>query len=119
MSRRDEKRQAYSNMLMPEKKENSGEKSIGDKICGTCKNYMESSYSSDGRGSCTFLKIGSTITVSPAVYKLDGKEGYMTKTLSDASSCQYFEKMQMIDKDGYECSDPMYRRSIRQLQGKE
>ncbi len=43
MSRRDEKRQAYTSMLIPEKKEDNGTRSVGQKICGTCKNYMESS----------------------------------------------------------------------------
>ena len=116
MSRRDEKRQAYTSMLIPEKKEDNGTRSVGQKICGTCKNYMESSWSSDGRGSCSFLKMGSNISSVPPVYMFDGKEGYMTKTLSDAAACKYFDKMKMIDKDGYECSDPIYRRSMRQLQ---
>lgn len=116
MSRRDQKRQAYTNMLIPEKKEDAGTRTVGRKICGTCKNYLESSWSSDGRGSCSLLKMGSNISSDPPVYKLDEKEGYMTKTLSDASACKYYDKMKMIDKDGYECSDPIYRRSMRQLQ---
>lgn len=119
MSKRDQKRQAYTNMLIPEKKENAGADRIGQKICGTCKNYMESSWSSDGRGSCKLLKAGSNIKNSPPVYVLDDKEGYLTKTLSDASACQYYDRMKMIDKDGYECSDPVYRRSMRQFQQTE
>ncbi|MDA3897784.1 MAG: hypothetical protein PF482_16750 [Desulfobacteraceae bacterium] len=116
MSRRDEKRQAYTSMLIPEKTDGSSAKSVGHKICGTCKNYMETSWSNDGRGSCNVLKMGSNIGSNPPVHKLDGKEGYMSKTLSDASACQYYEKMKMLDKDGYECSDPIYRRSMRQVQ---
>jgi len=116
MSRRDQKRQAYSSMLIPDKKEDTGIKRVGQKICGTCKNYMESSWSNDGRGSCSFLKMGSNIKTNPPVYMFEEKEGYLTKTLSDASACKYYDKMKMIDKDGYECSDPIYRRSMRQLQ---
>jgi hypothetical protein len=116
MSRRDQKRQAYTSMLIPEKKEETAVTKKAQKVCGTCKNYLESSWSSDGRGSCKFLKMGSDIKSNPPVYKFDEKEGYLTKTLSDASACKYYEKMKMIDKDGYECSDPIFRRSMRQFQ---
>lgn len=117
MSRRDEKRKAYANVLVPQKPKNDAESvQKSDKLCGTCENYFESSWSSDGRGSCKQLKLGSDITVHPPVYVTEGKEGYLTRTLTDASSCAHFQKMKMIDKDGYECSDPRYRRSIRQFQ---
>lgn len=116
MSRRDEKRKAYASMLVPQtQKRDSAPKEKYDKVCGTCKNFSESGYTRD-RGSCGFLRIGSDINSDPPVYKLEGKEGYLTMTLSDAVNCKYYEKMKMIDKDGYECSDPQYRRSIRQLQ---
>jgi len=101
MSRRDEKRKAYAQALVPQVhkiEETHGKRP--EKICGTCINYSESSWSSDGRGSCKTLKLG----------------GYLTRTLSDATACKYFKKMKLIDKDGYECSDPAYRRSMRQLQ---
>jgi len=121
MSRREEKRKAYSSMLMPDKKEAPGteSKSGSENICGICKQYLESSWSSDGRGTCKLLKLGSDIKSQPPVYVLEGKDGYPTKTLSDASLCKYFEKMTFIDKDGYECSDPLYRRSMRQLRDKK
>jgi len=106
-------------MLIPQKQEGTGTQKVGQKICGTCKNYSESSWSGDGRGSCNVLKMGSNISNNPPVYKFDEKEGYMTKTLSDASACKYYDRMKMIDKDGYECSDPIYRRSMRQLQEKD
>jgi hypothetical protein len=117
MSRRDEKRKAYAQALVPQV--NKIEETHGkrpEKICGTCINYSESSWSSDGRGSCKTLKMGSDIQSVPPVYVTDGREGYLTRTLSDATACKYFEKMKLIDKDGYECSDPAYRRSMRQLQ---
>jgi|WetSurMetagenome_2_1015567.scaffolds.fasta_scaffold300423_2 hypothetical protein len=116
MSRREEKRHAYASMLVPEKQGlDSDKKGVDRSVCGYCKNYSESSWSSDGRGSCKVLKLGSNITIDRPNYVLEGKEGFLTKTLSDASACVYFEKMQMIDKDGYECSDPVYRRTLRQL----
>ncbi len=119
MSRRDKKRQAYANILIPQKqKTEPAHKGASQKVCGTCKNYSESSFSSDGRGSCKSLKLGSNIAGDPPIYEHKGKDGYLTRTLSDASSCKHYEKMKLIDKDGYECSDPQYRRSIRQLQDK-
>jgi len=88
---------------------------IPEKTCGICKNYLESSYSSDGRGSCNVLKEGSNITSDPPVFNLEGKNGYLLRILTDAANCTYYEKSEFIDHDGYECSDPMYRRTIRQL----
>jgi len=117
MSRREEKRKAYANILVPQKHEsNAAPPKKTDKLCGTCTNYSESSWSSDGRGSCKYLKLGSDITIRPPDYIVEGKDGYLTRTLADASTCEHYEKMKMIDKDGYECSDPTFRRSIRQFQ---
>jgi len=117
MSKREQKRQAYTSMLVPQTETDL--KKPGEKVCGNCKHYLESSWSSDGRGSCTLLKIGSDICIQPPVYMLEGKDGYPTKTLTDGSLCKYYEKMTFIDKDGYECSDPVFRRSIRQFQENE
>lgn len=116
MSRREDKRKAYASILTPQKHE-SDEAPLkkSDKLCGTCTNYSESSWSTN-RGSCKYLKLGSDITSKPPVYVTEGKEGYLTRTLSEASACKHYEKMKMIDKDGYECSDPMFRRSMRQFQ---
>jgi hypothetical protein len=91
---------------------------VHEKNCGVCKHYLENSYTSDGRGSCSMLKDGSDITSDPPVFVLDGKNGYMLRILTDAAKCTYFERMEFIDHDGTECSDPMYRRSMRQLQDK-
>ena len=89
-----------------------------EKNCGICKNYLESAYMSDGRGTCAVLKEGSDITADPPVFNMENKNGYLLRILTDASKCKYYEKMEFIDKDGRECSDPMYRRSMRQLQDK-
>ena len=117
MSKREQKRQAYTSMLVPHA--STDLKKPGEKVCGNCKHYLESSWSSDGRGSCTLLKIGSDIHAQPPVYMLEGKDGYPTKNLNDASLCKYYDKMTFIDKDGYECSDPVFRRSMRQFQENE
>ncbi len=117
MSRRDQKRQAYSGLFSAVKPAESQEKRGDDqRVCGTCRHYSESAYSSDGRGSCSLLKMGSDITVDPPVFVTEGRGGYPTKTLTSAVHCEHYTKMKMIDKDGYECSDPAFRRSIRQLQ---
>jgi hypothetical protein len=91
---------------------------IPDKPCGLCRHYMESAYSSDGRGSCKVLRAGSDISRNPPVLVLEGQNGYMLRILSDAALCTYYERNEFIDKDGYECSDPVFRRFIRQLKDK-
>ncbi|MBN2298434.1 MAG: hypothetical protein JXM72_07560 [Deltaproteobacteria bacterium] len=91
---------------------------VPDKPCGLCRHYLESAWSSDGRGSCKVLKEGSDITGDPPVFNLEGKNGYMLRILTDASRCKYYERNEFIDKDGYECSDPAFRRFIRQLRDK-
>jgi len=91
---------------------------IPDQPCGLCRQYMESAWSSDGRGSCKVLKEGSDITADPPVFFLEGKNGYMLRILTDSSRCRYYERNDFIDKDGYECSDPVFRRFIRQLKDK-
>jgi len=98
-------------------KESDADK-VPEKNCGICKHFLETAYMSDGRGSCSILKHGSDIISDPPVFNLEEKNGYMLRILTDASKCKYYEKMEFIDKDGRECSDPQYRRSMRQLQDK-
>lgn len=93
-------------------------KEVPDKPCGLCANFSETAFTSDGRGACRKLKEGSNILVDPPVYVLEGKNGYMIRALTDAVRCQYYEKMKFVDKDGYECSDPQYKRTMRQFQDK-
>jgi len=93
-------------------------KEVPDKPCGLCVHFSESAFSSDGRGSCKKLKEGSNILADPPVYALEGKNGYLVRALTDAARCQYYEKMKFVDKDGYECSDPQFRRTLRQFQDK-
>ncbi|MBN2178402.1 MAG: hypothetical protein JW743_03085 [Deltaproteobacteria bacterium] len=91
---------------------------VPERPCGLCKHFLESAWSSDGRGSCKVLKEGSDITCDPPVFVREGKNGYMMRILTDASRCTYYERNEFIDKDGYECSDPAFRRFIRQLRDK-
>ncbi len=91
---------------------------IPEKPCGLCRHFLESAYASDGRGSCKVLKEGSDITSTPPVIILEGKNGYMMRILTDASRCSHYERNEFIDKDGYKCSDPVFRRFIRQLKDK-
>lgn len=91
---------------------------VPEKPCGLCRHFMESAWSSDGRGSCKILKEGSDITTDPPVFVLEGKNGYILRILTDASRCTHYERNEFIDKDGYECSDPAFRRFIRQLRDK-
>jgi len=48
---------------------------IPEKNCGICKHYLENTYASDGRGTCSMLKDGSDITSDPPVFVLEGKTG--------------------------------------------
>jgi hypothetical protein len=122
MSRKD--RRAYAEGsgifgLKPQGRAEDGSEDIPDKVCGICKHYRESAYFSDGRGSCNILREGSDILSTPPVFNLEeGKDGYMLRILTDASKCKYYEKSEFVDKDGLECSDPVYRRSMRQLKDK-
>ena len=89
---------------------------IPEKACGKCKNFYEQSYASDGRGFCKVLKSGTNITASNPVYVLEGDVNLMCKFNMDAAQCNYFDMMELIDTDGYECCDPKFRRSQRQME---
>lgn len=84
--------------------------------CGVCKNFSETAFSSDGRGTCRILKSGSDISLEKPVYVLDGDVSLFIKFNTDAARCERFERMDFIDTDGSECADPAYRRSQRQME---
>lgn len=115
MSRRDDMRQAYASIYSKQTAPKSEQKRA-EKICGICKHYMEGAFTGEGRGACSILKLGSNIEVDPPVFVLEGDDGYRTMNLMDAGKCKYYEKMEFVDKDGTECNDPKYRRSMRQMQ---
>ena len=118
MSRRNEWKQVQSNMLSEATRTKTVEEreKIPEKACGVCKNFLENAYSSDGRGSCRVLKTGSNITASPPVYVTEGDTGHITFFNADGGQCTHFLKMDLIDKDGTECADPVYRRMQRQME---
>ncbi len=115
MARRDKMKAALSGMYAQSLKPHTDE-GIADQICGKCKNFSENAWASDGRGTCNILKLGSDIGSDPPVFVVDEGDGLLTMTLGDATKCKYFKKMSMMDTDNTECSDPVHRRSIRQMQ---
>lgn len=115
MARRNKMRDALSGMYAQSQKPHTDEE-IAEKICGKCKNFSENAWASDGRGTCKILKLGSNIESDPPVYVTDEGDGFLAMTLGDATKCKYYEEMSMIDTDNTECSDPVHRRSIRQMQ---
>jgi len=89
---------------------------IPETACGICQNFLENAYASDGRGSCKKLKFGTNFNINPPVFITSGENGYITFFNKNASNCSYFNKMQLIDKDGTECADPEFRRAQRQME---
>ena len=89
---------------------------IPEKACGLCQKFSENAYASDGRGTCTILRMGSDIEVRPVVYVMEGDAPLTTFFNADGTGCKHFAKMEMIDKDGSECADPAFRRMQRQMQ---
>ena len=117
MSRRDELRKAQAQMYaMQRAPKAQQEQKKSDKVCGLCKHYSEGAFTGEGRGSCGVLKFNSRIDLDPPVYDLESRDGLRVMALMDSSKCKYWEKMDFVDKDGTECSDPVYRRSLRQFQ---
>lgn len=117
-SRREEWNQVRNSMAsdFSTAKGVEGREIVPDKACGKCKNFSESAYASDGRGSCRVLKIGSNFLVGPPIFVLDGETGLMCMFNMDASRCEYYERMEFIDTDGTECADPQFRRAQRQME---
>ena len=91
---------------------------VPDIACGFCKNFSENAYASDGRGYCKKLKVGSNIKSNPPLYVLEGEAGLTTLFNADAANCAHFDKMDIVDTDGNEVSDPQYRRVQRQMEKK-
>lgn len=91
---------------------------VPDVACGLCMNFSENAYASDGRGFCKKLKVGSDIKAKPPVYVMEGEAGFSTLFNTDASGCEHFKKMKMVDTDGNEVADPNWRRVQRQMEKK-
>ena len=84
-----------------------------EKACGFCQNFFENAYESDGRGSCKILKMGSDIKADPPVLVTEGETGLITYINIDGENCPHFKRMELVDTDLGEISDPAYRRSHR------
>lgn len=117
MSRRDKWKNVRDAMLGPlaKSKGDRNRESIPEICCGKCQKWSENAYSSEGRGSCSVLKMGSDLTSPQPTYVLEGEAGLISYFNMDASRCNYFTKMEIIDTDGTECSDPQFRRALRQM----
>jgi len=88
---------------------------IPEKACSRCTKFKESSYGSDGRGSCSVLKTGSDISANPPVIVTEGENGLITFFNHDAALCPEFDKLELVDTSGGECIDPSYQRAQRQM----
>ena len=69
-----------------------------------------------GAGRCNELKAGSDLRAEPPVYVLDGNTAMNTMFNMDASKCDYYNEMEIIDTDISQSNDPMYSRHQRQMQ---
>lgn len=118
MSRRDEWKQVKDSMFDQATKAKTVEEreTIPEVACGICKHFSENAYASDGRGSCKILKLGSNVMTDPPVYVTQGDTGMISFFNADARRCEHFSRMSLIDKDGFECADPAYRRAHRQME---
>lgn len=121
MSRRDAWKEVSESMRMRSgqmgKNIDEREK-MPEKACGVCQNFSENAYESDGRGSCRILKMGSNIKVSPTVLVTNGDVGLIAYINTDGGNCPHFLKMEIIDHDLGEISDPRYRRVHRIMEKK-
>lgn len=115
MSRREEWKKLQDDMSSGVPASLEEMESVPDIACGTCKNFSENAYGSDGRGSCCVLKTGSDIAVNPSVEILSGENGYISFFNKNAEHCTHYSKLKLIDTDGHECADPAYRRAQRQM----
>ncbi len=92
-----------------------GRENIPEKACGKCANFSENAWASDGRGFCGVVKRDSDFTKDPPMILTEGDTGLMVSFSMNAVKCPHFLKMDMIDTDGTEVSDPKYQRAQRQM----
>ena len=118
MSRRNKWKNARDAMMSPfaHTKGVQNRESVPDQCCGKCQRWSENTYASDGRGTCGVLKMGSDLKSDPPAFVLDGDTGLITFFNMDTTACTHFQKMEVIDTDGNECADPLYRRAMRQME---
>ncbi|MCP4750836.1 MAG: hypothetical protein GY866_08080 [Proteobacteria bacterium] len=87
-----------------------------EKACGSCSRFSENAKEGDGRGTCGILKMGSDLKSTPPKMVTAGDVGLVIYMNTDGAKCSHYSKMKMIDKDGGETSDPLYRRALRQME---
>ena len=115
MGRRDNWKKMQEEMSGAHSKRTEELDHIPDIACGLCTNFKETSYGSDGRGSCSALKTGSDLSANPSVICEEGENGLITFFNTDALDCPRYVKMELVDTDGHECSDPSFQRAQRQI----
>ncbi len=118
-ARASDKWKAMHNALIQQTSTSKGSmeerETMPDIACAKCKNFSDNIYQSDGRGSCKILKTGSDIAAEPPVFITEGEHGLVVLFNMDSSKCTYFNRMEFIDTDGSECSDPATQRAQRQM----
>ena len=115
MGRRDNWKKMQEEMSGAQKQKTEELDNIPAIACGLCGNFKESANASDGRGSCSILKAGSNLAAVPAVIVTEGENGLITFFNTAAAACPAFIKMELLDTDGRECSDPSFQRAQRQM----
>jgi hypothetical protein len=116
MSRRDEWKKVKDSISMHQGqmgKTLEERETMPAKACGYCKNFFENAYNADGRGSCKVLKMGTDLKADPPVFVLEGDAGLISYINTNAEKCPHYNKMEIIDTDLGEISDPSFRRSHR------
>lgn len=115
MGRRDNWKKMQEDMSEAQTKKTADLDTVPEFACSRCRNFKESSYGSDGRGSCSILKTGSDLAATPPVILTEGENGLITFFNTDAATCPKFDKLELVDTDGSECSDPSFQRAQRQM----
>jgi hypothetical protein len=121
MSRRDKWKEVRDSMTISKGemgKTVEERETMPEKACGYCKNFFENAYNADGRGSCRILKMGSSIKSDPPLFVMEGDTGLITYINANAQNCTYYDRMELIDTDLGEITDPAYRRSNRIMEKK-
>ncbi|MDY6854679.1 MAG: hypothetical protein SWO11_08210 [Thermodesulfobacteriota bacterium] len=99
-------------MLSESEKERSMEERefVPDKACGKCKNFYQGAL-----GICNLLKEGSNIASDSPVFKTEGDACFAVSFNTDASKCEYYNEMELIDTDISQALDPKVSRHQRQM----
>ena len=100
--------------FMQQDKSQEDRESMPEKACGKCKHFADAGIG--GAGRCAVLKDGTNIFVDPPVLVTTGNVSIMTMFNMDASWCERFDQMEIMDTDISQSHDPKYSRHQRQMQ---